>query len=212
MKLSERLREGTRDMHASAERSGAMRRLLRGELSRPHYALLLRQLAVIYARLEPALAHHAVQPRLAAIHDPRLARSAALAADLAWLAADMPADAGDALPEARAYGERIATLADEAPELLVAHAYVRYLGDLSGGQVLQRLVAAQYGFDAGCGTAFYRFEAPGAAALAAAFRTGLDAVPADETLAARIVQEARDAFARHERLFEALAQVPAVGA
>lgn len=44
------------------------------------------------------------------------------------------------------------------PELLLAHAYVRYLGDLSGGQQIRRNIAKAYGLDNdGAGTSFYVF-------------------------------------------------------
>jgi heme oxygenase len=46
------------------------------------------------------------------------------------------------------------------PSPLLAHAYVRYLGDLSGGQVIRRRVAKAYGLEAdgGSGLRFYDFK------------------------------------------------------
>ena len=50
------------------------------------------------------------------------------------------------------------TVGEEAPELLVAHAYTRYLGDLSGGQQLARVARKAYNLEkGGAGTAFYEF-------------------------------------------------------
>lgn len=63
-----------------------------------------------------------------------------------------------------AYVTRIAQLASsDEPAPLLAHAYVRYLGDLSGGQVIRRRVAKSYGLDVdgdgdGRGTEFYAFK------------------------------------------------------
>jgi heme oxygenase len=45
------------------------------------------------------------------------------------------------LGAATRYANRIATVVAHDPDLLLAHAYVRYLGDLSGGQILKRLLA-----------------------------------------------------------------------
>lgn len=47
----------------------------------------------------------------------------------------------------KAYTERIELLSDTEPARLLSHAYVRYLGDLSGGQVVKRRVAKSYGID-----------------------------------------------------------------
>ena len=54
--------------------------------------------------------------------------------------------------------EDIANSANPAP--LLAHAYVRYLGDLSGGQTIRHILAKAYGLDeaAGTGVSFYAFK------------------------------------------------------
>jgi len=105
-------------------------------------------------------------------------------------------------PAALGYVQRLQQLAADDPPLLVAHAYVRYLGDLSGGQLLSRIVAGAYGLVDGRGTRFYDFGPAGEpAALASALRRGLDALPVDGALAAAIIDEAREAFRRHQALF-----------
>lgn len=204
MSLAERLRDATRELHAQAERSGVMLTLLRGELGRGDYALLLRNLHAIYSELEAALAQHGGHPVLAPAEDPALRRRAALEADLALLAgADWPS-ALPLAPAGRDYARRLQHCAAAEPPLLLAHAYVRYLGDLSGGQLLQGIVARSLRLADGRGTAFYRFEARDARELATRFRAGLDAARLDAGAADAIVDEARWAFAAHVRLFEEL--------
>ena len=44
------------------------------------------------------------------------------------------------------------------PSRLLAHAYVRYLGDLSGGQFIRRRISKAYGLDDGAGVSFYEFR------------------------------------------------------
>ena len=200
--LAQALREGTRAHHAQAERAGVMPALLKGQLPLAAYCELLHNLHAIYATLEPALAAHAQHPFIAAVWAAPLQRSGALASDLQALD---PAGTIRALPlkaAAQAYAQRVAQLAHEQPQLLVAHAYVRYLGDLSGGQILSRIVGRAYGLTDGPGTRFYDFGSKDeAAALAARLRSGLNAVPADEAAKAAIVNEARSAFERHQALF-----------
>lgn len=191
MTFSRQLRAGTQALHTQAERAGLMPSLLRGELPRERYVLLLRQLVAVYDALETAL----MQPG-APSFDPVLARTAALQADIAFLA---PGAAAPPLTQpALDYVARLRTL---PPLHLAAHAYVRYLGDLAGGQVLARIVGRAYGLQRE-GLAFYRFDGDGPS-LAHGLREVLDALPDADQPA--IVAEAQSAFERHVALFEALA-------
>lgn len=203
MSLPLRLRQATQALHTQAERSGVMRALLRGTLPLPAYVSLLQNLHAIYAVLEPALTRHATHPWVAAIHDVRLARTAALHADLAVLSSENePASPGLATATA-AYVDRLRVLEREDPSALIAHAYVRYLGDLSGGQLLGPRVARMFGLpEDGPGTAFYRFD--DADALARRFRSALGELPPDPATQDRIVAEAGWAFSQHVHLFEQL--------
>ena len=61
-------------------------------------------------------------------------------------------------PATQLYVDRINYLAQNDPDLLVAHAYVRYMGDLNGGQVLSRSIARTYNLDTEDGIHFYKFD------------------------------------------------------
>jgi heme oxygenase len=189
-----------------------MRTLLAGELGPDAYCVLLRNLHEIYAALEAALDRHAAHPLLAPVALPGLRRRAALGADLQALHGERWAtELGIATATAR-YVERLSEAEARRPELLVAHAYVRYLGDLSGGQILRRVVSESLRLGNGGGTAFYDFGG-NAAALAGRFRAGLDAIGAAAPAAADdIVAEAERAFVLHLGLFEELAAAPSRGA
>ena len=56
------------------------------------------------------------------------------------------------------YKGRLEHLADSDPIRLLAHAYVRYLGDLSGGQFIRRRIAKAYELEDGAGVSFYEFK------------------------------------------------------
>ena len=106
-----------------------------------------------------------------------------------------------------AYVTRLRHLTELKPQLLAAHAYVRYLGDLSGGQILTGIVARSLGLplDAGdnSGTDFYNFGGPDEVRLLSNdFRTGLAMLTADG-----IVAEGKLAFEMHGQLFDELADL-----
>lgn len=198
--LSLALRDRTAAAHRRVEATPFVRALLSGRMERSAYNLLLRSLHEVYAALEAALP---AEPALAALHDAALPRGAALGADLALLHGPGWRDELAPRPAALAYAARLRELAASHPLLLAAHAYVRYLGDLSGGQLLGRIVQRSYGLEAGDGTHFYRFAAP-AAELARRLRAGLDTLVVDSPQREALLAEAQAAFLRHEQLFAEL--------
>jgi heme oxygenase (biliverdin-producing, ferredoxin) len=131
----------TKNLHVEAERTGIIRDLLRGEASREGYVLLLRNLLPAYQTMERGLERRRGSPRLGALARYRLDRAPAIQSDLTALCGkhwnrDIPL-----LAAGEAYAERIAEAAEGEGARLIAHAYTRYLGDLSGGLILQRLLA-----------------------------------------------------------------------
>lgn len=206
--LSARLKDATHASHRMAEQAGIMPALIGGRIDRRTYCALLRNLHALYEALERGLDAHAGAPAVAPIRIPALYRTKALADDLDALCGrrwrDLPLAA-----TMQAYVSRLREIAQAQPGLLAAHAYVRYLGDLSGGQILRGAVGRALGGSDGAGTAFYEVGSAGeVATLVRALRAGLDDLPLSEEDAAAIVAEAQDAFARHARLFEELAAAP----
>lgn len=204
--LAKRLRVETRELHRRAERTGVMLALLRGELDRSAYCALLRNLHDIYSALESALTQHARHPRVAPIHLPALFRQAALSRDLDALHGGRWRHDVHVQPATRRYVSRLHHVADEAPELLAAHAYVRYLGDLSGGQLLRPTVARMLALGGADGARFYDFgPALEVATHAQRLRAGLDSIATDDApTTAAIVAEAKLAFELHVQLFAEL--------
>jgi heme oxygenase len=202
--LAARLRQETRQNHVEAERSGIMRRLLSRSLDLGTYVALLRNLLPVYQTLEEEMERHQADQVVAPFHHPGLARSAALEADLAELAGP-DWRALPVIPEAAAYAERIRAAARQDPALLVAHGYVRYLGDLSGGQILKRIVAETFELAPGSGVGFYEFPALGDLdAFKHRYRAALDALSPLPERADQIVREAIGGFEANTRLFAGL--------
>lgn len=201
--LSARLRGQTKALHVQAERTGIMAHLLRGRATLPAYAALMVSLQEVYIALEDGLATQAADPVLGPLLVPGFARATAIATDLRALTA-----LGIALPpaaaEARSYAAHLRDLTRAEPSRLIAHSWLRYLGDLNGGQIIGGIVRDSLGLSHEA-TQFYEFPAlPDPMAAAAAWRVALDAAPFDATMHDRIVDEACDGFRRHIRLFESL--------
>lgn len=203
--LPEALKRRTWSLHRTAERSGLVRELLTRRLVAAPYRLFLRNLLPVYEALEEGLASSRAVPAIAALTVPPLGRSAALVGDLDTLAGPGWAERLPLLEEGRLYAERVRDAAHRYPERLLAHAYVRYLGDLNGGQVLARLVAEQLELHAPAGVAFYDFGAVGPPrALAERMREGLQEAGRHLQDPEDVLREAEEAFRLNIRLSEAV--------
>lgn len=202
--LSARLRQETKQAHTRAERSGLMRDLLAGTLAPERYVALLANLHAIYSELERALSRNAAHPLIQPIHDAALDRVAPLTRDLETLAGPDWATRHPITPATSAYVDRL-RLAAADPARLVAHSYTRYLGDLSGGQILKRIVLKLLGAEGERAVSFYEFpRITDPDAFKQRYRAALDALPIDRTTSDRVVAEALEAFDLNARLFESL--------
>jgi heme oxygenase (biliverdin-producing, ferredoxin) len=130
----------TKSLHVEAERTGIIRDILRGEASRKGYILLLRNLLPAYREMEQGLERHRGSPIFNALANYRLDRAPAIESDLISLCGKGWRRTIPVLDAAETYAQRIAKAVEGNGARLIAHAYTRYLGDLSGGQILQRLL------------------------------------------------------------------------
>ncbi len=184
----------TRTLHIEAERTGIIRDLLRAEASRESYILLLRNLFPAYRAMERGLERHRGSPGLSALANFRLDRASAIEADLLELCGrrwnrDIPL-----LAAAESYASRVDKAAEGDGAGLIAHAYTRYLGDLSGGQILQRLLARSLQLRP-TELSFYDFPRfADLDALKADYRMALDQAGALVADAHAVVEEAALAF------------------
>lgn len=196
--LASQLREGTRHSHTMAENTAFMKCFLKGIVEREPFRKLLADLYFVYSALEEELQRHRSHPVVAPIYFPELNRQEKLEADLAfyygedWREQITPSEAG------KSYVSRIHEVANTEPALLVAHAYVRYMGDLSGGQSLKNIVRSALDLPPDQGTGLHEFDQLATPEARRNFkfkyRDTLNALPVDDTLAQRIVEEANEAF------------------
>ncbi|HTO61991.1 MAG TPA: biliverdin-producing heme oxygenase [Bradyrhizobium sp.] len=186
------LRERTRNLHARAERSGIIADILQGCATREGYALLLRNLLPVYQALERQLARHAGSPQVGPLVRPELERAGAIAADLLHLSAsvaEMPVS-----PAAARYVDAINAASRGDGSRLIAHAYARYLGDLSGGQIVRRLLARSLNLPPAA-LSFHDFPAiADIAAFKAEYRAAIDHAGDESEDFGAIVEEGALAF------------------
>ncbi len=194
--LSQRLRAATRSAHSRVEKLGFVRAFLRGTVERGTYCRLLADLHHVYRHLEAGLVAHRYTVLLQPLYLPELFREQALARDLGFLAhADWRYTLAPSAAAQR-YAARLRALSQGPAALLAAHAYTRYLGDLSGGQILRRVAARALGLTGQDGLSFYDFpQIPDLAAYKQAFRERLDALPLTLAEQAELPAEANRAFA-----------------
>ncbi|WP_069811709.1 biliverdin-producing heme oxygenase [Streptomyces sp. TP-A0874] len=200
------IRTASQEQHTEAENSSFMSDMLGGRLGVEAYALYTEQLWFVYSALESEAARLAGDPVVGPFIRPELLRAAELERDLAHLRGADWRSTASALPATSAYAERIREVAKEWPPGYVAHHYTRYLGDLSGGQVIRSTAEKTWGFQRkGDGVRFYVFEGIGnPAAFKRDYRALLDELPADDLSKQRIVDECKRAFALNTALFEDL--------
>lgn len=197
--LSVRMREGSMAEHQEAENSTFMAALLNLEINAAGYSEYLARMLRVYQALEVTGRSLADHPVAGALVDSALDRVAALKADLAfWSRGEEPKGLSAATD---AYEARILHTLRE-PELFVAHHYTRYLGDLSGGQVIGKKLAREYGLVNGQGTEFYVFrQIPKPKVYKDRYRATLNTLPVTEAQADGIVEEVRRVFNLNGALF-----------
>lgn len=203
--LSVLLRDGTREDHAAAESEPFVEHLMSGALDRAAYADLAAQQLLVYEALEEASATVRTDLRGGRLVFDELTRVPAIEQDLAFLYGPGWRGAMRVLPATRQYAARIRAVGSSLPHY-AAHAYTRYLGDLSGGQVVKRMVERHYGLD-GAGVAFYTFPGiPKAKVFKDVYRERLDDLRLDGSEIDAALAEARLAFRLNRAVFAGLAQ------
>ncbi|MEU3779007.1 biliverdin-producing heme oxygenase [Streptomyces sp900129855] len=202
------IRTASHEQHMAAETSPFMSGLLGGRLGVDAYTRYTEQLWFVYEALEAGAEGLASDPVAGPFIRPELFRLGSLARDLAHLRGAGWRTGLSALPATEAYAARVRECAERWPGGYIAHHYTRYLGDLSGGQIIRDRAKRTWGFERrGDGVRFYVFEGIGnPAAFKRGYRRLLDGVRADDLEKQRIVSECRRAFALNTAVFRALGE------
>ncbi|KAG0060410.1 Heme oxygenase 2 [Linnemannia elongata] len=199
------LKEGTKTVHAEAERSKFVKYFFRGEITPATYGRFLVSLYHIYNALEEALEKNKDNENVQLVYFPtELNRKAALEEDLEFFNGPEWREMLLTLsPAQKAYTDAIRRCSESQPELLIAHTYVRYLGDLSGGQILAKKLQKYNDLPEGKGVAFYHFDRiENKNEFKEMFRIRLNQVEVDEETHKAIVEESCQAFIRNIDIFQ----------
>ncbi|MFE3516001.1 heme oxygenase (biliverdin-producing) [Streptomyces sp. NPDC059166] len=208
------IRTASHEQHTEAESSAFMSDMLGGRLGVEAYTRYTEQLWFVYRALEDGADALRDSPVAGPFIRPELMRTAELERDLAHLRGEAWREGLEPLPATAAYAARVAECARDWPAGYVAHHYTRYLGDLSGGQIIRGTAEKTWGFARkGDGVRFYVFEQiANPAAFKREYRELLDAVDADDLEKQRVVDECRRAFALNTAVFRELGEVFPIGA
>jgi heme oxygenase len=208
--FSQALRERTRGGHSASEGAYFMDDLMKGNGSREDYIALVAQHYFIYEALEAAALLFADDAEAAAFISPQLTRLPALKSDLQFLIGDDWLSTIAPLPTTQRYTARITEIAQQGwAGGFIAHHYTRYLGDLSGGQIIRTLMQRQFGFETN-GVGFYLFdEIAKPKEFKETYRDQLDAVAWNDEERERVIDEVMLAYTFNTDLFSDLAQAKA---
>ncbi|KAM6904419.1 heme oxygenase 1a [Xenentodon cancila] len=210
--LSEQIKAATKDNHVRAENTQLMLSYQKGQITLTQYKVLLCSLYEIYKALEEELDRNSSHPAIAPIYFPQeLARLESLERDLEhFFGSDWKSRV--IVPAAtHRYVQRLQRIGSEKPELLVAHAYTRYLGDLSGGQVLGKITQKSLGLSGKEGLSFFTF--PGVSSpnrFKQLYRSRMNSIELREEEQATLLAEAVLAFEFNIQVFDDLQKMLSV--
>lgn len=205
LNLATQLREGTTKSHSMAENVMFVKSFLSGVIDKQAYRKLVANLYFVYFAIEEEMLANKSHPCISPIYFPELNRCHSLEKDLNffygsnWINEITPSTA------TRIYVDRIHNIGKTQPELLVAHAYTRYLGDLSGGQILKKIAKNAMNLSEGEGTKFYDFDLiADEKSFKFIYRNALDSIPVNTNLMQDIIAEANVAFSLNMKIFQEL--------
>ncbi|XP_053577355.1 heme oxygenase 1 [Bombina bombina] len=205
--LSEALKEATKDVHVQAENTEFMRNFQKGQVSLREFKLVMSSLYFIYDALEEEIERNKENPVYSPVYFPlELHRKEALEQDLKYFYGLQWRERILCPKSTKDYVDRLHYIGQNEPELLVAHAYTRYLGDLSGGQVLKKIAQKALQLPAtGEGLAFFAFDnVTSATKFKQLYRSRMNSIEIDSATKEKILEEAKKSFLLNVKVFEEL--------
>ncbi|KAF9434921.1 heme oxygenase (decycling) 1 [Entomortierella beljakovae] len=205
--LAADLKESTKSVHTMAERSKFVRHFFRGEITSDVYIKYLISLYYVYRALEMSLERHRDNSNVDLVYFPeQLSRMKAIEEDLEFYnGSEWRSTLTAITPAQKSYIDALERCDTTKPELLIAHCYVRYLGDLSGGQILSKKLQKHNNLPEGKGVAFYTFgNIEDKESFKELYRKRLNQVAVDSETYIEIIEESQQAFVKVIDIFQEL--------
>ena len=204
MGLAQQLKEGTKQSHSAAENTKFVSSFLRGVVNKEKYRQLVANYYFIYHAMEVEVLRLKDDPIVGPLNIKELYRHGNLAKDCEYFYGDNWAKTIYPTEACQQYVNRIREVAHDQTELLVGHHYTRYLGDLSGGQILRNIAQNALKLNVG-GLDFYEFpDIENKKEFKNNYRATLNTLPVTESQVSAIVSEANYAFRLNMFMFEEL--------
>ena len=199
------LKTETKKSHTAAENTKFVGSFLRGVISEESYKQLVANFYFIYRAMEEEVDKLSDHPVIGKIQFDLLNRTNALERDLRYYYGPMWRSIVAPSEQCQRYVNRIREVAEDDPELLVGHHYTRYMGDLSGGQILKGIAEKALDLRKGEGLHFYEFEGiADKQGFKTQYRNTLNMLPINQSQANAIITEANWAFRLNMFMFDEL--------
>ncbi len=202
--FSKQIKEGTKKSHSAAENTKFVAQFLKGVLDPTEYRKLITDFWYVYTTMEDCISK-SEDPLVKQIRFKELERVEFLEKDLEYYYGPNWKDEAKPSEACNTYCYRINEVFNDNPYLLIAHHYTRYIGDLSGGQILKGIAEKALNPPLGKGLNFYDFpDVYDAKIFKTNYRRILDELDLDQSQINALIAEANYAFRLNMYLFDEL--------
>jgi len=203
IQFSKEIKEGTKKSHSAAENTKFVASFLKGVLDPEEYRKLITNFWYVYETMEE---------RIQETNDPfvneikkwnvLLFRTAFIQRDLRYYYGPMWREKQIPTEACNKYCYRINEVFNDNPYLLIAHHYTRYIGDLSGGQILKGIAKKALNPPEGEGLHFYDFpRIEDAKEFKTEYRSTLDNLNLSREQKDALIEESNYAFKLNMDMF-----------
>lgn len=135
------IRDKTNTLHKATENSGFTQRLLNKKANVESYTEYIYNLSFVYEAIEKNLNKYSDVAEVKPFVTPEIYRTESIRRDVKALSDNKDLKI---LPSTLAYVDRINTITEKNPKLIIAHAYTRFLADLFGGRMFYSILKEHY--------------------------------------------------------------------